>query len=135
MQGDPLSPVLFNLVGDALAFMLNSAKDKGHIKGLVPHLVAGGLTQLQYADDTVLFKDYDDKTIRSVKFILYCFEWMSGLKINYHKYEVYTVGLNEQDQIRVANMLNGKIGSLPMIYLGIPVSEKYLGVQGLNGGA
>lgn len=41
-QGDPLSPLLFNLVGDAVGHMLNKAKQKGHIKGLVPHLVQGG---------------------------------------------------------------------------------------------
>lgn len=41
-QGDPLSPLLFNLVGDALAHMLNSAMQKGRVKGLVPHLVEGG---------------------------------------------------------------------------------------------
>lgn len=52
-------------------------------------------TQLQYADDTILFMDYDDKTIRNVKFLLYCFEWMSGLKINFHKQEVYNMGLED----------------------------------------
>lgn len=41
-QGDPLSPpLLFNLVGDALAHILNKAKLKGHIKGLVLLLVQG----------------------------------------------------------------------------------------------
>jgi hypothetical protein len=49
-------------------YILNKAKQKGHIKGLVPHLVDGGLTQLQYADDTILFMDYDDKTIMNFKF-------------------------------------------------------------------
>jgi hypothetical protein len=76
--------------------------------------------------------EYDDKTIRNVKFILYCFEWMSGLKINYHKSEVYTVGLDEHDENKVANMLNSKIGNLLMVYLGIPVSDRHLGVQVLN---
>jgi len=45
-QGDQLSPLLFNLVGDALAHILNKAKEKKHLRGLVPHLVLGGLTQL-----------------------------------------------------------------------------------------
>lgn len=121
--------MLFNLVGDALTHMLNSAKSKSHIRGLVPHLVDGGLTQLQYADDTILFMDFDDRTIRNVKFILYCFEWLSGLKINFHKSEVFTVGLDEGETDRVAKMLNCNIGSLPLIYLGIPVSDKHLGIQ------
>jgi hypothetical protein len=77
-QGDPLSPLLFNLVGDAVAHMLNTAKQKGNVRGLVPHLVEGGLTELQYANDTILFLEYDDTTIRNLKFLLYCFEWMTG---------------------------------------------------------
>ena len=87
-QGDPLSPLLFNLAVDALDHILATTKCKGHIKGVVPHLVEGGLTHIQYADDTVILMDLDDKTIRNTKFLLYCFEWMSGLKINYHKSEV-----------------------------------------------
>jgi hypothetical protein len=53
-QGDPLSPLLFNLVADALSAMLTRACDAGIIQGLVPHLVNGGLSHLQYADDTVI---------------------------------------------------------------------------------
>jgi hypothetical protein len=41
-QGDPLSPLLFNLVADALATLMKKAKDDGLIKGLVPKLVEGG---------------------------------------------------------------------------------------------
>jgi hypothetical protein len=53
-QGDPLSPLLFNLAADALSFIMNKAKEKGFIGGVVPHLVAGGTTHLQYSDDTIL---------------------------------------------------------------------------------
>ena len=45
-QGDPLSPLLFNLVADALLAMLSRASSAGIIQGLVPHLVDGGLTHL-----------------------------------------------------------------------------------------
>jgi hypothetical protein len=54
-QGDPLSPVLFNVVVDMLATLINRAKEADQIKGLVPHLADGGLSILQYADDTILF--------------------------------------------------------------------------------
>jgi hypothetical protein len=40
-QGYHLSPLLFNLVVDALAAMLDLAKMKGRILGLVPHLIQG----------------------------------------------------------------------------------------------
>jgi hypothetical protein len=35
--------------------------------------------------------------------------------------------MDEERQIRIANMLNCQLGSLPMEYLGIPVSDKKLG--------
>lgn len=87
-QEDPLSPLLFKIVGDALSEMIKSARDQGHLVGLVPHLVSGGLTHLQYVDDTVLFMIKDDANIVTIKFLLYCLEEMSGLKINYQKSEM-----------------------------------------------
>jgi hypothetical protein len=56
-QGDPLSPLLFNLAADALAYILDNAKELGLIRGVVPHLIQGGLTHLQYVDDTVCVKE------------------------------------------------------------------------------
>jgi retron-type reverse transcriptase len=41
-QGDPLSPILFNLVADMLAVLIERAKSQGFIEGLVPHLVDDG---------------------------------------------------------------------------------------------
>jgi hypothetical protein len=40
-QGDPLSPLLFNLVSDALSTMLDDAGTAGEIKGLMAHLIEG----------------------------------------------------------------------------------------------
>jgi hypothetical protein len=53
-QGDPFSPLLFNLVADALGVMLQSAIDKGHITGVLTELIPGGVSHIQYADDTVI---------------------------------------------------------------------------------
>lgn len=41
-QGDPLSPLLFNLVADVLGVMLNKAANRGHIKGVLDNLIPGG---------------------------------------------------------------------------------------------
>jgi hypothetical protein len=41
-QGDPLSPMLFNIVADMLAIMIECAKIDGLIEGVIPHLVDGG---------------------------------------------------------------------------------------------
>ena len=54
-QGDPLSPVLFNIVDDMLAVLVSRAKENNQIEGVVPHLIDGGLSILQYADDSSVF--------------------------------------------------------------------------------
>ena len=105
-QGDPLCPLLFNLVADALDHILLKAQYTGHIRGVVPNLIPGGVTHLQYANDMVLLMDLDDQTLTNMKFLLYCFEWMTGLKINYHKSEVIVFGVDQAEQQRVANILN-----------------------------
>jgi hypothetical protein len=38
--------------------MIERAKVDGLIEGVVPHLVDGGLSILQYADDTILFMEH-----------------------------------------------------------------------------
>ena len=122
-QGDPLSPLLFNLVADALSAMLSRANNVGLIHGLVPNLVDGGLTHLQYTDDTVLLLKFNPVNLRNVRLILSCYEAMSGMKINFDKSEVFTVGLTEAEQQTVAASLSCKLGAFPMKYLGMPVSD------------
>jgi hypothetical protein len=58
-QGAPLSLMLFNIVADMMAIIIERAKVDAQIEGLVPHLVDGGLSILQYADDTILFMEHD----------------------------------------------------------------------------
>jgi retron-type reverse transcriptase len=53
-QGDPLSPILFNLVADMLAVLMERSKNLDYFDGLVPHLVEDGLSIMQYADDNYI---------------------------------------------------------------------------------
>ena len=91
-QGDPHSPFLFNLAAECLTKMMTSAQKNGLVKGLASDLIKDGVGILQYADDTVIcFKHDIDKAV-NLKLLLYLFELMSGLKINFLKSEVLCVG-------------------------------------------
>jgi hypothetical protein len=79
-QGDPLSPMLFNIVANMLAILIERAKLYGQIEGVIPHLVDGGLSILQYADDTILFMEHGLEA-QNLKLILVAFEQLSGLKL------------------------------------------------------
>src|SRR6266498_2860388 len=45
-QGDPLSPLLFNIIADMLPILIQRAKEHRQIQGVVPHLIDGGLSIL-----------------------------------------------------------------------------------------
>lgn len=89
-------------------------------------LIPRGISHIQYANDTVIMIEASDLSIGNLKLILYCFEWFTGLKINFHKSEVYVFGVSQEEKERLGNMLNCALESFPMKYLGIPISYKYL---------
>jgi hypothetical protein len=91
-RGDPLSPILFNIVADMLAILIERAKADNQVSGVVPHLVDGGLSILHYDDDTILFMEHGLEKARNMKLLLCAFEQLSGLKINFHKSEIFCFG-------------------------------------------
>jgi hypothetical protein len=97
-QDDHLSPLLFNIVVDMLAVLINRAKSEGQIKGVIPDLTDDGISILQYADDTILFMDHDIDQARNIKLLLSAFEQMSGLRINYHKSELFCFGQTKNEE-------------------------------------
>jgi hypothetical protein len=125
-QGDPLSPLLFDFVVEALDAVLSKASGAEHIWGVVPHLIPGGVTHLQYADDTIIMIQPEALDITNLKFLLQCFESMLGLRINFHKSEVLVLGDPDLGQLRIANMLNCKQETFPFTYLGLPIGERAL---------
>jgi hypothetical protein len=60
------------------------------------------------------------------------FEWLTGLKINYHKSEVFVFGVQQEEKEHLANMLNCVLGEMPMKYLGIPISSKHLNINAFS---
>jgi hypothetical protein len=94
-------------------------------------LVEGGLTHLQY---TIIFLDFEEQTFINAKFLLYCFENMSGLRINYQKSEVFVIAVDLEEQNRVADIFNCTIGSFPMKYLGVMISNNPMKIDDLASG-
>jgi hypothetical protein len=56
-QGDPLSPLFFNLVVNVFTKMLIKAANRSYITGLI--LYPEGVISLQYADNTLLLLEKD----------------------------------------------------------------------------
>jgi hypothetical protein len=118
--------MLFNLVADMLAVLIERAKNLGCIDGLVPHLVDDGLSILQYADDTILFLEDDLGKAKGLKLVLSAFEMLSGLKINFHKSELFCFGEAKNRTEEYIRLFGCKEGDFPFRYLGIPMSPRRL---------
>jgi hypothetical protein len=125
-QGDPMSPILFNIVADMLALLINRAKTDGQIRGVIPHLVDNGLSILQYADDTIIFLDHDLEQAKNLKLLLCAFEQLSGLKINFHKSEVFCYGAAREMEASYTSLFGCNSGNYPFRYLGIPMHHRQL---------
>ena len=121
------------MVVDALAAILDKAKAAGHIRGITPHLVGGsGISLLQYADDTIIMVEGSETDISNLKFLLLCFQQMSGLKINFDKSDVMVMGYSPEECLSIANRLNCRLGSFPTTYLGTAISDSRLTVADLR---
>lgn len=84
-----MSPILFNLVADMLAILIQRSNEQGNFHGVIPHLIDNGLSILQHADDTILFMEHNLEEAKNLKLVLSAFERLSGLKINFHKSELF----------------------------------------------
>jgi hypothetical protein len=65
---------------------------------------------------------------RNVKLLLYIFEQMSGLKINFEKSELILVGGDNDLAKEYAEVFNCQVGLFPIKYLGVLVSPSRLKV-------
>jgi hypothetical protein len=121
-QGDHLSPLLFNLMVDVVTRMLKKVSNNNLIKGLGEDLVDGGVISLQYADDTILFVANEGECARNMKWVLTCFELISGMRVNYQKSELVPVNIEREENITCfAETFGCPVGTLPIKYLGIPL--------------
>ena len=70
--------------------------------------------------------------IANLKFLLLCFQQMSGLKINFDKSDVMVMGYSPAEALDIANRLNCRLGSFPTTYLETPISDSRLIVADLR---
>jgi hypothetical protein len=72
-------------VADCLARMVRQAQQNGLLCGLTDNLIPKEVAILQYADDTIIYLKDDLEMASNMKLLLYLYEVMSGLKINFSK--------------------------------------------------
>jgi hypothetical protein len=120
-QRDPLSPLLFNFIVDVFSRILVKVVTNDHITGLMGTLYPEGIISLQYADNTLLFLEHNYTTACHLKWLLVCFEKLSGTKINYHKNDLTPTNLHEEESQSYLRIFCCKLGEFPFKYLGVPL--------------
>jgi hypothetical protein len=120
--GDSLSPFLFNLAVECLTKLIKNAQQNDLIVGMASDPIPKGVAILQYADETIIGLEHDLQPAVNVNMLLYMFEMMSGLKVNFQKSEILTVGGDDEIVKEYAELFNCDIGQFPIKYLGMPVN-------------
>ncbi|CAN1258050.1 Putative ribonuclease H protein At1g65750 [Linum perenne] len=85
--------------------------------------MSGEVHHILYADDALVFCGASEEQVQQVLAILICFEAVSGLKVNLHKYVMYTVGDGVDGQT-LASIIGCALGTLPTTYLGLPLGAR-----------
>jgi len=134
-QGNPLSPLLFVVILEALSWMLIATMDQGNLTGFsVGPRDSDALVvnHLLFADDMLIFYGAQEKQIRHLRCIFLCFDVALGLRINLEKLEIVPIG-EKEDVEGLTQLLECRVASLPMTYLGLPLGASYKAVSIWNG--
>ena len=98
-QGCPLSPSLYLLTAEILANKIRQHPDIRGIKiGAIKYILS------QFADDTDLYLEFNQKTLDNVFQVLSDVECNTGLKVSYEKTTLYRIGSMRDSDAKVTTM-------------------------------
>ena len=119
-QGDPLSPMLFNLVVDVLQKMIQVVNASHNIR--LSSKLRQSVIIHQYADDTVLIANNSTTTLFSLKIMLRLFSAVSGLQINFQKSSWIPINQSPEEVQISSAILGCSLSDFPVTYLGLPLT-------------
>ena len=79
------------------------------------------VSHLQFADDTIFFSNTKEEELQTLKSLLLVFGHISGLKVNLDKSNIYGINLDQNHLSKLAELLDYKASSWPILYLGLPL--------------
>ncbi|GKC48431.1 RNA-directed DNA polymerase, eukaryota [Tanacetum coccineum] len=123
-QGDPLSPFLFFIAMEGLHMLMENAMNVSRIKGIEIDRSDIVLSHLFYADDVIFIGEWSEENVSNIVMLLQCFYLVSGLKINLSKCSLLGIGVQEAEVKGVADGVGCTAGTLPFMYLGVPIGNK-----------
>lgn len=116
--------VLFPLIC-MLSLILNKAAEAREFT-YHPQCQGVKLTHLSFADDILVFTNGMSESLLGVMEVMRRFAAMSGLHINEAKSSIYVTGTNVTDLLATVTSLSIGVETLPIRYLGMPLTTKTL---------
>ncbi|XP_058092544.1 uncharacterized protein LOC131238991 [Magnolia sinica] len=101
---DPSPPFLFLVIYEALGRMLTKGQEATLFQCFKVENISSRVSNLQFADNTIIFYEAKDFMVDNLHKITMCFEVASGLKINISKCEVLGVHRSEADVFGLASV-------------------------------
>ena len=117
-QGDPVSPYLFNICVEIMGIMIRQNKN---IKGIY---IEKEFCLFQYADDTIMFLDGTEKSLKSALDLLFQFSKFSGLKPNIGKTKAIWIGSMSESEDTICNDYNIQWSNEEFTVLGIKFNSR-----------
>jgi len=81
-QGDPLSPFIFLLCAEGFSSLLNAAEREGKLQGVTICENAPSITQLLFADDSLLLLKVVEENVSHLQNVLQLYEECLGQIVN-----------------------------------------------------
>nr|GEX73150.1 putative RNA-directed DNA polymerase, eukaryota, reverse transcriptase zinc-binding domain protein [Tanacetum cinerariifolium] len=111
------------LINGSLSESLHVAIEDAIAAGLYRGLKVCNISfsHLFFTDDALFIGDWSTENISSLVSILECFHKVSALKINFHKSNLFVIGVNFDDVRRAATITGCNAMHTPFTYLGLPI--------------
>jgi len=121
-QGDPLSPYLFILCADVLSGLLSKEAKLNKIHGIQVARKAPKISNLLFADDSLLFARANIVEAEKILQILHSYQLASGQVVNLDKSEAsFSRNVLKEEKEMICNKMNVKTVMSHTRYLGLPV--------------
>ncbi|XP_071738932.1 uncharacterized protein [Rutidosis leptorrhynchoides] len=131
-QGDPLSPFLFIIAAEGLNVLTKKVVYNKRFMGVEIGSEKIPISHLQYADDTIFFGEWSVTNLQNLFKLLKCFEHTSGLKVNYHKSNLFSIGVEKNEVKNMSSMFGCNSGTIPFIYLSLQVGGRMNKLESWN---
>ena len=121
-QGDPLSPILFDMIMDVLGRLIQREVKN---KIIYTYQVNGAtfISHLMYANDIFIFSKTNPKSLNAIKAMFEKFSLFSGLEVNASKSSSTFSKVRAEDQ-SLHDILGYIVKNLSITHLGLPITGK-----------